>query len=174
MKIGKVILAHLLPLFAKSQSTIELCKDDSMITLYVNPKEFYDTRWITQGKVVDQSDSHITLLLNEEGTYNIQAYFDNNTCKSDIANYQVKVIACGDNYFYVPNSFTPNGDGKNETFKPYGLMLNYDMEIYNRWGEMIYKGKEWSGDNIMAGVYVWKIINHNTNKIHIGRVTVFD
>jgi gliding motility-associated-like protein len=44
----------------------------------------------------------------------------------------------------MPNVFTPNFDGKNDRFKPrkVGEILNYTIEIYNRWGTMVYK----SGD----------------------------
>jgi gliding motility-associated-like protein len=41
--------------------------------------------------------------------------------------------------FYVPNSFTPNGDGVNDNFRGLGLYFKeYEMRIYNRWGKVIY------------------------------------
>ncbi|HAW51321.1 MAG TPA: hypothetical protein DCX54_03170, partial [Flavobacteriales bacterium] len=43
--------------------------------------------------------------------------------------------------FYVPNSFTPNGDGVNDYFMPKGAFHDvkaYKLEVFNRWGEMIY------------------------------------
>lgn len=44
---------------------------------------------------------------------------------------------------YVPNSFSPNGDGKNEVFKPETIGI-FDMEVrvLNRWGDVI---KTWKG-----------------------------
>jgi gliding motility-associated-like protein len=44
--------------------------------------------------------------------------------------------------FYIPNTFTPDGDKFNQTFKPIfssGIdYQNYTMLIYNRWGELVY------------------------------------
>lgn len=51
---------------------------------------------------------------------------------------------------FIPNSFTPNGDGKNDLFKVYGNVLEgMEMKIFNQWGELIYSTKDlsagWNG-----------------------------
>ena len=66
------------------------------------------------------------------------------------------------NVLYLPNAFTPNEDGKNTIFLP--LFSNpedieeYRMEIYNRWGTLVFRTEEitfgWDGANAMEGVYV--------------------
>ncbi len=66
---------------------------------------------------------------------------------------------------FIPNVFTPNEDGKNETYKP---MLECNIEdyhfmIYNRWGEKIFETfdqdaywtGEYSGKRVPDGVYFW-------------------
>jgi len=67
----------------------------------------------------------------------------------------------------VPNAFTPDGDIFNNTFKPVLYKpQQYEMFIYNRWGELVYYSNdaygEWDGtyrgENAPTGVYVWKII----------------
>ena len=70
---------------------------------------------------------------------------------------------------YVPNAFTPNQDGNNETFRPYcsGIYLDaeYQMDIYDRWGIHLFNSKEldkgWDGtinDRVcQQDVYVYKI-----------------
>ena len=51
---------------------------------------------------------------------------------------------------FVPNSFTPNNDGLNDIFTAKGLFIDqFSMEIYNRWGELLYHTSElekgWDG-----------------------------
>jgi gliding motility-associated-like protein len=52
--------------------------------------------------------------------------------------------------FYVPNAFTPNGDGNNDLFMPVATNINkYEMLIFNRGGQLIYQTsdsrKGWDG-----------------------------
>ena len=42
----------------------------------------------------------------------------------------------------IPNGFTPNGDGINETFKPVSSGLkSIQLDVYDTWGELIYSEK---------------------------------
>lgn len=66
---------------------------------------------------------------------------------------------------YLPNAFTPNGDGLNETFGPvYACdILTYNFSIYNRWGTVIYETEDlqapWDAFHqnlpVQEGVYIW-------------------
>ena len=53
--------------------------------------------------------------------------------------------------FVVPNAFTPNGDGKNDFFKPVFIdaPVKYTIHIYDRWGAMVYESSDvnagWDG-----------------------------
>jgi len=67
---------------------------------------------------------------------------------------------------YVPNAFTPNGDGINEIFKARGTEIKeFHMQIFNRWGELIFESHDidegWNGGvnrhYVQPEVYVWKI-----------------
>ena len=88
--------------------------------------------------------------------------------------------------FYIPNAFTPNGDGVNDEFFGKGEnIVNYDMWIFDRWGTMIFHGNDinvkWdgringAGDIAQQDVYVWKVrLTDVFNKKHdyIGTVTL--
>lgn len=93
--------------------------------------------------------------------------------------------------FYVPNSFTPDGDMYNETFKPIFTsgfdLFTYTLEIYNRWGETLFVSHDvemgWDGTYgegadypAPNGVYVWKIKIREKNKDkfneYVGHVTL--
>jgi gliding motility-associated-like protein len=42
--------------------------------------------------------------------------------------------------FFVPNAFSPNGDGVNDIFTIYGEgIASFELNVYNRWGELVYE-----------------------------------
>jgi gliding motility-associated-like protein len=66
---------------------------------------------------------------------------------------------------YFPNAFTPNHDGANDLFRPLvnGQLKEFELFIYNRWGELIFITKDpangWDGSckggALPTGTYVW-------------------
>jgi len=80
------------------------------------------------------------------------------------------IIGCEDNSIFVPNTFTPNNDGINDTF--YAVTeaecwLTWNLQIFNRWGGIVWEtslvNDFWQGQSrsghwlVPDGVYVWKI-----------------
>ncbi|MDB4516625.1 PKD domain-containing protein [Crocinitomicaceae bacterium] len=93
--------------------------------------------------------------------------------------------------FYVPNSFTPNVDGTNETFKPIitsGFDKgSYNLKIFNRWGEVVFESFDpdigWDGTYgvgkyypVQDGTYTWKItlrlLQNEDANVYVGHVNV--
>ena len=60
-----------------------------------------------------------------------------------------------------PNAFTPDGNGVNDVFRPrlQGALDEYDLVIYNRWGQVVFRSKDpsagWDGGRKPGGTYVW-------------------
>jgi gliding motility-associated-like protein len=84
----------------------------------------------------------------------------NTTCKLVVVNDEFRI--------YVPNAFSPNGDGMNDIFLP--IISGYEIEsfkmyIFNRWGEVVFETAlaevGWDGTfkafNAKQDVYVWRI-----------------
>jgi gliding motility-associated-like protein len=81
----------------------------------------------------------------------------------------VSVSVKGDNFLYVPNTFTPDGDEFNNVFIPCISdsfdPQSYTLLIFNRWGELIFKTKDlnegwngtYNGKLQQKGVYTWEI-----------------
>ena len=85
---------------------------------------------------------------------------------SVLISYQEQLI------YYVPNTFTPDADEHNQLFKAIFTSgfdpFNFEMSIYNRWGELIWKTNDhqagWDGSYgakegipVQAGIYSWVI-----------------
>ena len=67
---------------------------------------------------------------------------------------------------YIPNAFTPDGDGLNDIFIPVGKgITEYTLQIFDRWGELIFQSSDfntgWDGtyksEPVPMGSYVYKI-----------------
>ena len=81
----------------------------------------------------------------------------------------VHEIFIGPEYiFYIPNAFTPNGDGVNDLFLGQGIgIVKYELIIFDRWGNQIFYSddlyKGWDGkanlgaEMAQIDVYVWKV-----------------
>ena len=91
--------------------------------------------------------------------------------------------------FFMPNAFTPDGNEFNQTFEPVFSPgfdpFNYQLSIYNRWGELLFESYDmeigWDGTGkngllVTSGTYVWKILVGVTGiddqKIFHGHVNV--
>ncbi len=70
--------------------------------------------------------------------------------------------------WFVPNAFSPNGDGENDRFMPVinrGELIGF--EVYSRWGELLFESRKtddlaWDGTDskgkpVPVGMYVWKL-----------------
>ncbi len=92
-------------------------------------------------------------------------------------------------HFYMPNAFTPNGDGKNDLFHP--VMegyedFDYHWRIYDRIGQLVFETTDqrgfWNGSQggsahyVPAGMYVWSISLRSrgsaASEVRRGHVTV--
>lgn len=108
------------------------------------------------------NDSTREIEVSAPGLYWLQV-MDQNGCVTTETTKVTKVNCVS--RFHVPSAFTPNGDGKNDSFKPLfiGNVKKYSFAVYNRWGNQVFAatatGRGWNGmvNGMPAdpGVYVW-------------------
>ena len=70
--------------------------------------------------------------------------------------------------WFIPNAFSPNGDGENDQFGIRGQYIaSYDLQIFNHWGELIFQSDstDWdglqNGQEVQPGNYVYLITARN-------------
>lgn len=92
--------------------------------------------------------------------------------------------------FYIPNTFTPDGDEFNQVFQPVFTSgfdpYDYKLMIFNRWGEMVFESNDasvgWKGTYgvdgkiCQDGMYTWKIefktIKNDERKMYVGHINL--
>ncbi len=99
---------------------------------------------------------------------------DTNNCQGSV---QRKFFFIIENSYYMPNIFSPNGDGHNDSFsmKGYLKMKRFSIKIFNRWGEMVFASENplegWDGKSggelVQDGSYMYFLELEDLN----GRVT---
>jgi gliding motility-associated-like protein len=138
--------------FSLTESNISINEDEITVTMTDNTI-LYEYA-IDNGSF--QSDSMFTNLLNGQYTLYVR---DINGC---VTKSLVFDIAVDFGELIIPNGFSPNNDGKNDWFNIQGLYDNYQnhkLEIYNRYGTLIFEG---NNDNKWYGIANKGLMNTNS------------
>ncbi|MDP4266418.1 MAG: gliding motility-associated C-terminal domain-containing protein [Bacteroidota bacterium] len=101
----------------------------------------------------------------DTGTFYVKIYAYNKGCVDSAIEH---VIIKPDYTIYIPNAFTPNGDGKNDIFQVGGTgITEFEMTVFNRWGAVIFESIDinngWNGREmntkqlVESGVYPCRI-----------------
>lgn len=124
----------------------------------------------------------------EAGPYNNMRYVvesvDDKGCRATAV---VNVIVNGKYEVFVPNVFSPNGDGANDYFEVFGnkeAWKQFEVTVFNRWGEKVYESSDmnfkwdgiFKGELQNPGVYVYTVklvyLNNYTDKMYKGTLTL--
>jgi gliding motility-associated-like protein len=159
-------------------------------------------QWIIDGQTFSGSDD-ISYMFSQPGVYPVQLV---SSCSNENNVFTMNVVVlppCDDeetdpndptdstsvipnDVFYVPNTFSPNGDEHNQlfgaSFSSPEYVSEFELTIYNRWGEVIFYSKDlnqrWDGtyakEESMSGVYSWKLSFKYRNQKYLrnGRVSL--
>ena len=170
--------------------------DDTVMTVIVNPKP--QVTFLTTDDNCKESTGNIIGIVTV-GSYPITFNWNNGSTDSTLSNlvagtYSVLITdnnGCmntgqvvindlqeGCDYFvYVPNVFSPNGDGNNDIFYVRGKGIrSMNIEIYNRWGNKVFESSNiadgWDGkyggaeQNTAVFVYVINAVLENGKKVN--------
>ncbi|MGQ9864414.1 MAG: T9SS type B sorting domain-containing protein [Bacteroidia bacterium] len=125
------------------------------------------------GPSVDSSQNPV-YTYSAPGVYTVALYATNELGCSDfyLASDLIRIV---ERQVFFPNAFSPNGDGKNDVFRPLPLELGLRMEVlevFDTWGQKVYEGKgilAWEGKSsdgsaLEPGVYTYRTIVNLQNE----------
>ncbi len=105
------------------------------------------------------TDAAFTHLFSDAGSFEVVQVVTSGLGCRDTSS--IRVIVTG-SLFHAPNSFTPDGDGVNDTWMPvvFGAR-EYELSIFDRWGTRIFHTFDaqagWDGADVPVGVYTYKV-----------------
>ncbi|HEX8332053.1 MAG TPA: PKD domain-containing protein, partial [Segetibacter sp.] len=120
-------------------------------------------------------------------TYRLKVSNEGGCTAEDLLNV---IVTCDNSIVFIPNTFSPNGDGMNDVFYPRGNGINSisSMRILNHWGELVFSRKDvapnnpstgwdgmYKGGRADAGVYTYaiEIVCKNSQLLKfIGNITL--
>lgn len=136
-----------------------MCFNDPPYSLFLNAGNqgslfIWSTGETSQSISVDNGGLFWVQVINPFGCSGTDSVYVYNTCVGD--------------FLYIPNAFTPDNDGFNDAFFAKGENItDFEMEIYNRWGELVFESdniqKAWDGSflggehYVESEVYVWVV-----------------
>ena len=148
-----------------------------------------DVLWSPTGSIFRSSYPAVTVKPRETTTYDVVVKNTGGCTARD--NVTIYVICDGANVF-IPNTFSPNGDGANDIFYPRGtgLFTIKSARIFNRWGEVVYEKAEFKANDASAGwngtykgrklntdvyIYVIEIVcDNNTLLVYKGNIALIN
>ncbi|QHT71162.1 PKD domain-containing protein [Rhodocytophaga rosea] len=144
---------------------VALCTDAipvRPVTLDAGPGEGFTYFW------PQLNSRERTAIASQPGVYEVIISDASNCSKTE----QITVVNKCEPQVFVPDAFSPNGDSQdlNNTFKVFGgFVSDFEMQVFNRWGEIVFSTKAasldqaefWDGNYLgkpaPVGSYAWKI-----------------
>lgn len=154
------------------------CEGDSSATLYAPQHINGPFQWFNNTKMITGATAD-SIRINPDSIKNYHVEWLNNGCiymSTKIDHHPLSLT-----FGLYTNTFTPNGDGINDTFFPYihsvrnvdqlnYYLKDFKLQIFDRWGNSIFSstdpnigwdGKTTTGRNVSEGVYYWITSFHN-------------
>jgi gliding motility-associated-like protein len=147
--------------FNPNQVTVELGDSLQLTPIVTSSKPIKNYLWLpakglSNDKIVDPfvlTATRTTRDLRDDTEY-ILTVTDSSGCKAE---GKLFVELDRNRNFYVPNAFSPNGDGRNDEFRAYGCKgvktINY-ARVFDRWGNQILEQKNITVD-CLGGTILW-------------------
>lgn len=123
---------------------------DSTIVFATDYGPDYQYRWTPAALMSNPHANQTFVWPLHTTTYTITVTDTFNCSKSANVTIFVTELSCNDTFVYIPNSFSPNGDGHNDVlFVRSAILEEFYFVVYNQWGQKIFETSDlntgWNG-----------------------------
>lgn len=110
----------------------------------------YSYQWTPSPGLSSPSSAETEAMPSETTVYTVTVTDEFGCFLRKDVTIEVLPITCDEPLVFVPNTFTPNGDGKNDIlYVRSSILKEFTLRIYNRWGELVFESnqsdKGWDG-----------------------------
>ena len=133
---------------AGTDQTISVGKTIQLVPSF--SQDVTNVEWSPSIGIVSQNYPSITVKPTESLEYTVRA----KNAGGCVAEDKVSVyVTCNNSNIFVPNTFSPNGDGANDIFYPRGngVFKILDLKVFNRWGEIVFEKANFNPNDASAG-----------------------
>ena len=160
------------PQLAEAGPDVRLCEGKEMVETLGTPSSAgWTYQWDPPIGLDDATKAQPAVFTQTSTTYALTVTKDTFCISYDAV--QVLVEPC--EHLYLPNAFSPNGDGINETFEVINLPRGSKLQVWNRWGNMAFQSTDyqnnWRAEGLPEGVYVFRLVTAD-GRAYTGSVTV--
>jgi len=129
-------------------SKTNVCSGDTVLLHPLADSANYTYRWASLTGTISDTNTALTFV-RPESSGNIYMHIYNQYGCMGADSVYINATPCCN--LYVPNAFTPNGDGVNDLFRTHSIRTfeSYQCIIMNRWGQEVFSSKDqdagWDG-----------------------------
>lgn len=137
------IIVHPNPLASIESNSLNLLSDNPTAIFQNNSINNFSSTWnFGDGTFISDNSNNVTHTFPyEDANYTVTLMVSSEFGCNDFTTISIQVS--GDPIYYIPNTFTPDGDQFNNVFKPIFTTgfdpTAFNLSIYNRWGELLFE-----------------------------------
>lgn len=168
LNMADLICVYPLPVAEFTYSPQQVFSFDPTVQFENNSIENYSNQWYFGDGTESSSTNPVhTYPIGEIGSYLVELFVETQHGCTDSTH--AIVVVRDELLYYIPNTFTPDSDEFNQVFQPVFTAgfdsYDFQMEIYNRWGELLFVSNDinsgWDGTFngviVQDGTYTYKI-----------------
>ncbi len=150
---------------------IAIWADDSIVYeshttgLHVTPIDGCTYQWTPSNNIQNSTSPDATAKVYEPTTYVVMLTDQVGCHHVDSVSVDCRIVDCGKESIFIPNAFTPNGDGRNDRLciRHSDPVMEFYIAIFTRWGELLYESRDitqcwdgrYNGNECLPDVYYY-------------------